>query len=171
MAPTVLEEERKLDHAHRLENRVEPALVAVVTNLGEFTEIHLTKASPGEQLPPGLICSKAGFLLNSQVREVVIDAELVKKNMEYFRKYVVIAYFVGRKQSGSTLREWLVSLAGQVGEPLSLGRDLERGFFQIIAKSEHTTKGLDAHPAPFPIGYLFTTELDSRVQLWKTSRT
>jgi hypothetical protein len=115
---------------------VEPELVAAITNLGQYAKIHPTKATPGEQLPPGLFRSKTGFLLNSQVWEVEIDVELVKKNMEYFRKYVVIAYFVGGKQNSTILREWLAMLANQVREPLALGRDLGRGFFQVIAKSE-----------------------------------
>ena len=136
VASTVSEKGKREAQTHRLENRVEPELVAAVTNLGQYAQIHPTKATVGEQLPPGLFRSKAGFLLNSQVREVEIDVELVRKIMEYFRKYVVIAYFVGGKQSGAILREWLALLATQVGEPLVLGRDLGRGFFQVIAKSE-----------------------------------
>jgi hypothetical protein len=132
VAPTASEENKKLNQAYRVEDRLELELVAAVTNLGQFAEIHPTKASPGEQLPPGLIHSKTGFLLNSQVREVEIDVELVKKNMEYFRKYVVIAYFVGRKQSGLILREWLAALASQIGESLSLGRDLDREFSRLL---------------------------------------
>ena len=140
VASTTSDRDRKVEQAHRVENRVEPELVAAVTNLGQYAKIHPTKASPGEMLPPGLFRSKTGFLLNSQVREVEIDIELVKKNMEYFRKYVVIAYFVGGKQNSVILRDWVATLTNQVGEPLSLGRDLGRGFFQVITKSECATQ-------------------------------
>ena len=140
VASTTSEKDRKVEQAHKVENMVEPELVAAVTNLGQYAKIHPNKASPDEMLPPGLFHSKTGFLLNSQVREVEIDIELVKRNMEYFRKYVVIVYFVGGKQSSLILRDWLAMLANQVGEPLSLGRDLGRGFFQVIAKSECTAQ-------------------------------
>jgi hypothetical protein len=107
VATTRSEKDKKVDQAHR----VEMELVAAVTNLGQYAKIHPSKAMPGEQLPPGLIRSKTGFLLNAEVRVVEIDTELVKRNMEYFRKYFVIAYFVGGKQSGPILREWLSALA------------------------------------------------------------
>ena len=136
IASTISEKGKRLEQSHRAENRVEPELVAAVTNLGQYAQIHPTKATPGEQLPSGLFRSKAGFLLKSEVRDVEIDAEVVRKQMEYYRKYVVIAYFVGGKQSSVILREWIVMLASQVGEPLVLGRDLGRGFFQVITKSE-----------------------------------
>jgi hypothetical protein len=101
VAPTTSEEGRKQSQAQRTENGVEPELVAAVTNLGQYAKIHPTKATPGEQLPLGLVRSSTGFLLNSQVREVEIDMEVVKKHMDYFRKYVVIAYFVGGKQNSA----------------------------------------------------------------------
>lgn len=67
VASTASEKGKKAKQAHRPENRVEPELVAAVTNLGQFAKIHPTQASPGETLPPGLFRSKTGFLLNSQV--------------------------------------------------------------------------------------------------------
>ena len=51
VASTTSEIGKRVDQALRPENRVEPELVAVVTNLGQYAKIHPTKASPGEQLP------------------------------------------------------------------------------------------------------------------------
>jgi hypothetical protein len=60
----------------------------------------------------------------------------LKKEMEQLEKVVVIAYFVGGKQSTRILGDWLRDLGREVEEDLILGRDLGQGFFQITYKGE-----------------------------------
>ena len=65
-----------------------------------------------------------------------IDEEKVKKEMEQLEKIAVITYFVARQQSAETLIKWLADLSKEIQEELKLGRDLGKGFFQIMYKGE-----------------------------------
>jgi hypothetical protein len=64
--------------------RIEPELVVATANQGRYATIHNTKATPGETLPEGLICSKTGFLLSVEPVKAKIDAEKVK-NKDFAR--------------------------------------------------------------------------------------
>lgn len=62
--------------------------------------------------------------------------------MTHLKKFVVIAYFVGGRQSLGVLCEWINALRREIGEDISMGRDLGRGFFHISTKSEQATQKL-----------------------------
>jgi hypothetical protein len=118
------------------EERIEPELVATTTQQGRYAPIHNTKATPGEELPSGLIRSKFGFLLKVDPIKATVDLEKVKKEMALLERVAVIAYFVGGNQPLKTLQDWLKELGAEVGEELQVGRDLGQGFFQIMCKGE-----------------------------------
>lgn len=115
---------------------IEPELVAAATNQGSHAEIHPTRATPGKQLPEGLVRNCIGFLLRTRTLEVQLDVNKVTRDMTHLKKFVVIAYFVGGRQSLGTLCEWINALRREIGEEVSMGRDLGRGFFHITTKSE-----------------------------------
>ena len=81
------------------EDQIELELVATIANQGKYGAIYNTKAIPGERLLEGLIRSKIGFLLNTQVIMAALDDEKVKKEITYLQQCVVIAYFVGSGKS------------------------------------------------------------------------
>lgn len=55
------------------DDAVEPDLIVVVTNMGKFSKIHPTKATPGETLLEGFFRSNMGFLLSNEVVEVQVN--------------------------------------------------------------------------------------------------
>jgi hypothetical protein len=78
---------------------VEPELVAAATHLGKHVSLHPTKATPGEQLPDDLYRCSSGFLINKKAKVVILNEDKVKKEMEFYQTRVIIAYFVGGRQS------------------------------------------------------------------------
>lgn len=98
------------------EDAIEPELVAAVTNMGKFSKIHPTKATPGETLPPGYVRSSTDFLLSTETVEVQVNHSLVKSASDQLRKFSIVAYFVGGKQPASVLSNWVADLQIQVGE-------------------------------------------------------
>jgi hypothetical protein len=65
--------------------------------------LHPTRAMPGEELPEGYSRSYAGFLLRNQNREVEVDQDVVRQEMDYLVQFVVIASFIGGKPLEHTL--------------------------------------------------------------------
>jgi hypothetical protein len=139
--PSKSDEMRQAEQQLR-EERIEPELVAATTHQGKYAPIHNTKAIPEEQLPAGLIRSRAGFLLKVELIKAKVDAEKVKTEMALLERVAVIAYFVGDQQSLKALRDWLADLSKEVQEDLQLGRDLGQGFFQIMYKGEASVQKL-----------------------------
>jgi hypothetical protein len=141
---TTSEKEPRAENLRKRE-RIEPELVAVVFNLGKYAPIHNTRAIPGEVLPPGLERSCIGFLVSAQVVEAKIDTEKVKREMEYLKKCIIIAYFVGGLQTTKILDTWVAALSREVKSEVWIGRMLGHGFFQIVCKEEAVTQTVLMH--------------------------
>lgn len=103
---------------------------------------HPVKAAPGETLPEGFSRNYAGFLLRDMKREIKVDQNVVKEEMEFYSQFVVIANFIGGKPNEQALHQWLVPLQSQVKGALSLGRQLGRGFFSIKTASADVVRNL-----------------------------
>lgn len=73
VAPTVSEVSRGRAVAVREDGKIEPELVAVVTNSRKHDCIHPTVATSGERLPEGFSHSCTGFLLDNQLFEVEVN--------------------------------------------------------------------------------------------------
>jgi hypothetical protein len=144
VASTVSETERKVDNLRKRE-RIELELVVAVTNQGKHAAIHNTQATPGEVLPLGLERSCTGFLVSTAIVEAKIDTAKVKKEMEYLRKCVIIAYFVGGLQTAKVLESWVAALSKEVKTEVKIERLLGQGFFQLICKEEATTQTVLMH--------------------------
>lgn len=133
-------EEQALAEKLKLQERVEPELVAAASHLGQHAKFHPTRASLGEELPDNLYRSSTGFLINKSGVEVKLDKDKVRKEMEFFQKHVVIAYFVGGSPSYLSVLEWIGSLKAEIKEECRLGREIGNGFFQIITNAEASTQ-------------------------------
>lgn len=107
--------------------------------------IHPTRVVPGETLIEDLFRSSKGFLLDKRVVQVTLNASKVQQEMEYYKKRVVIAYFVGGKQLPKSTQEWMSSITKDLSEEFRIGRELEHGFFQVIGKDEAATQKLLMH--------------------------
>lgn len=142
VAPTVSEVSRGRAAAAREDGKIEPELVAAVSNSGKFARFHPTVAVPGEKLPNGFSRSCAGFLLDNQLFEVEVNQEIVKRDTEFYQKHAVVAYFVGGKLSSEAIALWIKNLQTVVGDWVGLGRDLGRGFFQVLSKQPAVTQKL-----------------------------
>lgn len=94
VAPTSSECQKE-ENSTRDGDTIKPELVAAATNQGCHAEIHPTRATPGEQLPEGLVRNCIGFFLRTRTLEVQIDAHKITRDMTHLKKFVVIAYFVG----------------------------------------------------------------------------
>jgi hypothetical protein len=106
------------------------------------TSLHPTKAQEGEQLPPGYSRSYAGLLLKDLKREIQVNQDAVKQEMEYLQTFAVIAFFIGGKPSEHLMFEWLEKLKEHVQGPLVRGRNLGRGFFILKANDKDVVKNL-----------------------------
>ena len=60
---------------------------------------HPTQPQDGESLPVGFSRSYAGFLLCKQKRIVKVDQDIIKQEMDYLERFIVIVGFVGSKPS------------------------------------------------------------------------
>lgn len=118
----------------KMQDRVELELVVAASHLGRYAKFHPTQESPGEELLDNLYRSSAGFLINRQGVEVKLHKDKVRKEMEFFQKHVVIAYFVGGSPPYVSLQEWIGGLTTEINEECRLGREIGNGFFQIIKK-------------------------------------
>jgi hypothetical protein len=103
---------------------------------------HPTKAQAGEQLPDGYSRSYAGLLLKDTKREIQVNQDIVRCEMEFLQTYAVIAFFIGGRPPESRMQGWLDKLKDQVQGPLVRGRSLGRGFFIIKADDQEVVKNL-----------------------------
>jgi hypothetical protein len=92
--------------------------------------LHLLKAVPGKELPASFSCSYAGFLLGNQDREITVDQNVVKQEMDFLSQFIVIASFIGGCPSEQMLTLWLIQLQVRIEGAVALGRNLGRGFLQ-----------------------------------------
>jgi hypothetical protein len=106
------------------------------------TSLHPMKAQEGEQLPPGYSRSYAGLLLKDLKREIQVNQDVVKQEMEYLQTFAVIAFFIGSKPLEHLMFEWLEKLKEHVQGPLVRGRNLGRGFFILKADDKDVVKNL-----------------------------
>lgn len=113
---------------------LEADLVEAITSQNSNATIHPTQAAEGEQLPEGYSRSYGGFLLRIDSRIIPVDQRLVRREMEFLSRHVLIAFFVGGRPSHQSLPQWLESLQRQVGGYVAIGRNLGRGFFQLRTK-------------------------------------
>jgi hypothetical protein len=60
--------------------------------------------------------------------------------MEFYQTRVIIAYFVGGRQSTQVINEWASVLATELKDECRIGRDLGQGFFQVVTKQEAMTQ-------------------------------
>lgn len=119
-----------------------PELVAASAQHVKHIKFNPTKASPGEVLPDDLYRSSAGFLLSKEPAKVTLNADKIKREIEYFSKRVVIAYFLGGMKKVEVLKSWLAQVSKEIGCNSKIGRVLGKGFFQIISKDELSTENL-----------------------------
>lgn len=110
VAPTVSEVSRGRVAVVREDGRIEPKLIAIVSNSEKHNRIHSTIATPGETLPEGFSCSCAKFLLDNKAFEVEVNQEIIKKDTEFYQKHAVVAYFVGGKLLFEALSLWIKNL-------------------------------------------------------------
>ena len=68
---------------------------------------HPTKAAPGEELPEGFTRSYAGFLVRNVQREIEVDQDIVKEEMEYLIQFLSIVCFVGGALPQASILQWL----------------------------------------------------------------
>lgn len=114
----------------------------LITLQNSNATIHPTKAKVGEKLPEGYSRSYGGFLLRQASRTVQVDQRLVRKEMDYLSRHVLIAFFVGGRPPSQSIPQWLESVQRQVGGHVSMGRNLGRGFFQIRTRDAGTAQKL-----------------------------
>nr|PNR53184.1 hypothetical protein PHYPA_009559 [Physcomitrium patens] len=88
MAPTTSKASWRVELV-RKGDRVEPKLIAATANLGKYA-FNPIRAIPREHLREGLVRSCTYFLLNTQIVEVQLDEEKIRKAMNYLQKCVVI---------------------------------------------------------------------------------
>lgn len=107
---SVSEEVRARVEAVRDEGKVEPELVAAVTNNGRFDRFHPTIAKPREVLQPGFLRSCSRFLLNNTVTKVKVNQAVVKRDIENLLKYSLVVYFMGGRLTHEAAFLWIRSL-------------------------------------------------------------
>jgi hypothetical protein len=66
--------------------------------------LHPTKVQHEEKLPEGFRRNYAGFLIRDLNREVEVNQDAVKHEMEYLAKFAIIACFVGGRPTDHQLR-------------------------------------------------------------------
>lgn len=176
--PSIHEDQAMAEKLKRYEG-VEPELVAVTTHLRQFASIHPTKATPGEEFPKGVSRSSAGFLIKTSAHKVMLCKEKVQKEMDFFQKKVVIAYFVGGKPPYQALKEWAGAVAKEVSGQCQLGRELGYGFFQIITEKEaitqkilmltpHLSKWGTCIIQPWILGFNASRPTGTKIPIWIT---
>jgi hypothetical protein len=106
------------------------------------TALHPTKVQKGEQLPPGYSRSYASLLLRDLKREIHVNQDAVKHEMEFLQAYAITAFFIGGKPPEHLMYEWLEKLKDQVKGLLARGRNLGRGFFILKADDLDVVKNL-----------------------------
>lgn len=137
----------------RRQKRVQLDFVTAMSHFGCFAEFDPTEARPGEELPTKMYKSNPRFLINKQVMEIKLDKKKVLKEMEFFQKYVVIAYFEGGGISSISLQKWLGGLKGEINNKWKLERDICNGFFSNHHESRrHCSENLDDISPPFKVG-------------------
>ena len=62
--------------------------------------------------------------------------------MDHFRHKVIIAYFVGGRQSARATADWAHALSQETKEVCKIGRELGYGFFQVVTNGEAATQRL-----------------------------
>lgn len=70
-------------------------LVAAADHQGQHARFNPTKPAPGDIFSPYLFRSSAGFLLSKEPAKVTLNPGIIKKEMDYCSKKVVVAYFLG----------------------------------------------------------------------------
>lgn len=113
---------------------IEEDLVEAITIQNGNATIHPTQAREGESLPAGYSRSYGGFLLRHDARLIPVDQHMVRREMEYLSRHVLLAYFVGGRPPQHSISPWLELVQRQVGGYVAIGRNLGRGFFQLRAK-------------------------------------
>ena len=132
---TQSEKERKDENLNK-RKWIELELVAIVSNLSKHAAIHNTRPTPGEVLLANLERNCTGFLVSTNISEAKIDATKVRKEMEYQRKRVIIAYFIGGLQTAAILESLAAAFSKEVKREVRIDRLLGHGFFQVICKEE-----------------------------------
>lgn len=115
----------------RASDDTDPALIDAINFQGNSAKIHPTKAEDGELLPDGYSRSYVGFLFRTTCREIEVNQSVVKKEIDYLQRHVVLASFVGGRPSSAILSYWIEHLKRHIGGWVAIGRNLGRGFFQL----------------------------------------
>lgn len=113
---------------------VEADLVEAINIQSSNATIHPTQATEGEKLSDGYSQNYGGFLLRQDTRIIPVDQRMVRREMEYLSRHVLLAFFVGGRPSQHSLPHWIESVQCQVGGYVAIGRNLGRGFFQLRTK-------------------------------------
>lgn len=77
-------------------DNIEADLVEVISLQHSNATLHPTRATPDEILPEGYSRSYGGFLLRQDSRIINVDQKMVRREMEYLSRHVLLAFFVGR---------------------------------------------------------------------------
>lgn len=113
ISPSPEEEHQKADEALR-RDVVLPELVEAANLQGQFAIFNPTKPTPGEKLQDDLFSSSAGFLISKVSAKITLNPDKVQKEIDYFSKKVVIAYFLGGPKRLNVLIEWLRHVKSQI---------------------------------------------------------
>lgn len=116
-----------------------PELIEAANQQGQFARFNPTKPTPGENLPSDLYKSSAGFLLSKEPAKITLNLDKIKKEIAYFSKQVIIAYFLGGPKKLKALEDWMKHINREVKCESRIGRQLGQGFFQIISRDEYST--------------------------------
>ena len=140
-------------------DEIEADLVEAINLQNRNAVIHPTQAVDGETLPEGYSRSYGGFLLRNNPRIVPVDQHMVRREMEFLSRHVLLAFFVGGRPPQHAIPKWLELIQRQVGGFVSIGRNLGRGFFQLRTKDSGTVQKLLTSPPSNPAGAIVSCKI------------
>lgn len=87
--------------------RIELELVAAAAHFKKYAMLNPTRPSVDESLPPDLYRSCTGFLISRKAASFTLDVNKMQREIGFFSKRAIIAYFVGGGVSSQAQRAWL----------------------------------------------------------------
>jgi hypothetical protein len=93
-------------------------------------------------LPEGYSRSYAGFLIHNHHREISVDQDVVKQEMDYLTQFVLIVCFIGGSPPMAAIPQWIKQLQNKIKSSLSFRRPLGKGFFTVKATEQDAVQRL-----------------------------
>jgi hypothetical protein len=124
---------------------VEATLTNTATQIFERVaswSFHPTKAADEEDLPEGYSHSYVGFLIHNHHREISVDQDVVKQEMDYLTQFVSIVCFIGGSPPMAAIPQWIKQLQNEIKSSLSFGWPLGKGFFTVKAMEQDAVRRL-----------------------------